>query len=147
MKDLRKMNKDEIANETSIETLRTALTTEERITYRIQIKKQINKLLIIKNGVIDYDVLKKLVDDIPFHNPLFDNKENVSPLMKSIILDRDRTCILCHGTSGNEYLDVHHVIPGTNANQDNLVLLCMSCHEIVHLLLKRKGYRYGIYRE
>lgn len=47
------------------------------------------------------------------------------------VRERDKWCVIC----GEEGQDIHHVVykhHGGKDTEDNLVLLCKSCHEAIH---------------
>lgn len=58
---------------------------------------------------------------------------------KAYVLHRDNhTCQYCSGKSRNQRLEVHHIVFRKNGGSDepeNLITLCKSCHDKVHLHL------------
>lgn len=54
---------------------------------------------------------------------------------------RARKCELC-GNPVEESLEVHHIFPvsqgGTHV-EDNLVVLCASCHKVIHACIDHQG--------
>lgn len=83
--------------------------------------------------------------------PDFDKKEEKEIISKEVRLfinNRDGcACKLCgvegmfgyerYGISGD--LAIHHIIPNGNATPENLITLCKSCHQLVHLMLYKLG--------
>ena len=95
---------------------------------------------IMKEGIIDFEMLKKLLNDVPWYNEK-KKKVNFNEKIRNNILKRDNnTCQLCK--NNKVYLLCHHIIPNGSATDNNLIMLCETCHTLVHTLLKRKGYKY-----
>ena len=71
---------------------------------------------------------------------------------RAFVLHRDKyKCKLCHGKSGDERLEVHHIqyrSQGGSNHLNNLITLCKTCHEKVHSgeakLRKRKKKDYDL---
>lgn len=55
--------------------------------------------------------------------------------VRQAVLDRDNAqCVLC-GTGGENRLQLHHVVyrsQGGAHRPENLVVVCMTCHESIH---------------
>ena len=69
---------------------------------------------------------------------------------KATVLNRDNyTCQHCKGKSKNNKLEVHHIIfrsQGGSDDENNLIVLCKSCHDKLHkglIKLKLKGNKKG----
>lgn len=100
----------------------------------------------------NYDLLLRLVQDVPMDLDRKGVKENTPPDVRKLVNQRDNyACQLCgfEGQFGSVYigrdneLNIHHIIPNGEANLDNLVTLCNQCHRIIHLLLYRtKKWRF-----
>jgi 5-methylcytosine-specific restriction endonuclease McrA len=68
-------------------------------------------------------------------------KETYTMEQREKIKLRDHfTCQLCDHK--NRSLRVHHIDPYGSAADENLITLCASCHDLVHNLLRDKGYKY-----
>jgi hypothetical protein len=101
---------------------------------------------------INWDDLRELVDCVPDD---LDKKLKAIPIPKKVreqIMERDGGfCIVCERTfpygSNNPYLmsegqpnnfkqcNIHHIIPSGSVDPDNLVTLCIHCHQLVHQIL------------
>ena len=109
--------------------------------------------IIIETGTFDPHLLK---------NPVLANQK-VKPWgyqkgrmygfanAKAYVLSRDNyACQCCKAKGKGVRLEVHHVVyrsQGGSDNPDNLITLCVKCHEAVHkekLQLKAKGLRKGL---
>lgn len=108
--------------------------------------------------IMDYELLLRLVNDVPDDLDKTGKKEKLPKKMREEISNRDgMKCQICgrigeYG-SKNPYLygsaaydgklQVHYIIPNGNGTPDNLVLLCKYCHSAVHNLLYSAGkWRY-----
>lgn len=104
----------------------------------------IHKIKMIKFGISGFDL--NLLDRLLNHVPLYEEgkvKESFSNELKEYIYTRDNSeCQLCHNSWKGLYC--HHINPQGKAEEDNLITLCVNCHEIIHRLLKNKGYPYYI---
>lgn len=90
----------------------------------------------------DLNVLDMLLNHVPIY--VEGKKEPYSTEMRDYIYERDNyECRLCY-SSWNGF-HCHHIIPNGSASEDNLITLCLKCHEIVHRLLRNKGYVYNVY--
>lgn len=90
----------------------------------------------------DLSLLDRLLNSVPWYDPLI-IKESFTIEMRDSIYERDdNTCRLCHSFWNG--LICHHIEPQGKATEDNLITLCLKCHEIIHRLLKNKGYPYTI---
>lgn len=93
------------------------------------------------NG-FDLSLIDKLLNSVPWYNPEI-TKEVFTIEMRDLIYERDdNECRLCHSFWNG--LICHHIEPQGKATEDNLITLCLKCHEIIHRLLKNKGYPYTI---
>ena len=116
----------------------------DRIGFHEAVNERISKIekynRVIEKGVIDIHILDKLVNDVPYCDR-DRTKKNFSKDVRVTVLKRDSsTCQLCRDTSTD--LICHHIIPNGPGTSDNLIMLCGSCHVIVHTLLRKKGYKY-----
>jgi hypothetical protein len=50
----------------------------------------------------------------------------------AVLLRDDYTCCGC-GHRALKYMNVHHVSGNTNDSLENLVLLCVACHAVLHI--------------
>lgn len=90
----------------------------------------------------DLNLMYRLLNQVPFYREGV-IKEPISKEMREFIYNRDDyTCQLCYRSWRDVYC--HHIDPQGSANDDNLITLCNACHEIIHRLLKNKGYPYHI---
>jgi len=63
------------------------------------------------------------------------NLECVIPIREKILERDDYRCGLCQGRKGK--LTLHHIDGNKNNNNfDNLIILCWSCHQAIHILKK-----------
>lgn len=70
--------------------------------------------------------------------------------IKAMVLNRDNyTCQCCKGKHKDSKLEVHHIVFRSNGGsdeQDNLIILCHTCHKYLHdgkITLKLSGKRKG----
>ena len=101
--------------------------------------------------MIDYDILLKLTHDVPDGLDRTAKKEPVSKATRDIIQQRDGfKCILCSSVhvryatnpradNYKEGVHIHHILPNGLAVTDNLITLCETCHDLVHLILYIEG--------
>lgn len=96
--------------------------------------------------MISYDKLKEILDAAPICNPeRKKNKGVVKDYMHKKILDRDNyMCVIC---KNKNHIIIHHKDPYGPATLENLVALCLDCHENIHKILRKKGYKYYYIRE
>lgn len=104
--------------------------------------------------IVDYELLMKLINDVPDDLDRSVKKEYLPKKMREEISKRDEMkCQICG--RGGEYgsrnpytygssaydgkLQVHYIIPNGNANAENLIILCKYCHSAVHNLLYSAG--------
>ena len=63
-------------------------------------------------------------------------RHGVPILIKQEIISRDNhICKLCNDLCGEHKTQVHHIVPVSEGGKDehaNLILLCSSCHTMVH---------------
>ena len=90
---------------------------------------------------INSEVLKRLIDDVPYCGDLvsINNNESIRDEDREYVLERENyKCKVCN--QGGRA--IHHIIPRPYGNNDinNLVLLCTKCHRFVHWHLFEKGY-------
>ena len=116
-----------------------------------------------KRAVV-YDMIRRRIKDLKFelygfdlnlldcllnHVPWYEEgktKESFSIEMRDYIYARDNyMCHLCHSSWNG--LICHHIHPQGNITEDNLITLCLKCHEIIHRLLRNRGYPFTIPNE
>jgi 5-methylcytosine-specific restriction endonuclease McrA len=86
----------------------------------------------------DWDRLKSLVDRVSFRIDKNKTKTVIQPQDHLHFESRDKgKCFVCRRVgkycSGKSHL--HHIIPNGDLSDDNIVTLCVNCHQLVHLLL------------
>jgi len=99
----------------------------------------------IKIELYDFDLnlLDRLLNHVPFYQE-GKTKEPISKEMRKFIFERDDyTCRLCYSW---HTIYCHHIGPQGSANEDNLIALCLKCHEVIHRLLRNRGYPYHVPR-
>jgi len=63
-------------------------------------------------------------------------KGDITREMREFILERDRKrCQICNHKS----VLIHRIDPNGGATKENLLVLCSTCHEYVHKILRRNG--------
>lgn len=73
-------------------------------------------------------------------------REFIDPNLKKQVLVRDNYRCWCCKTGGEAFVDVldfHHIVPvylGGKDSKDNAVMLCLTCHRMVHLYQTRDLY-------
>ena len=73
------------------------------------------------------------------HVQKVNEREYIDPAIKKAVMARDKSTCQCCRSGGPSYvdtLDYHHILPvflGGNDSPDNAVMLCLSCHKLVHL--------------
>ena len=73
------------------------------------------------------------------HVQKVNEREFIDPAIKKAVMARDKCTCQCCRSGGPSYvdtLDYHHTLPvflGGNDSADNAVMLCLSCHKMVHL--------------
>ena len=80
--------------------------------------------------MINWKYLQYVVDAAPEKES--GEKEKVTPKIRRRIVKRDVVCKIC---GGSNKLHAHHIRPKGLATDENLALLCKSCHQTVHCLL------------
>lgn len=87
------------------------------------------------------NLLDRLLNHVPFYQE-GKVKEPISKEMRKQIFERDNyTCQLCYSW---HTIYCHHIEPQGSASEDNLVTLCLKCHEVIHRLLRNKKYPYHV---
>ena len=81
--------------------------------------------------------LWSLYDAAP--NASGDSRLKTPPKLRKTIIERDKVCQVCLNAPIKR---VHHIIPHGKSTEENLVGMCINCHEYLHYLLKRKGYKF-----
>jgi len=116
---------------------------KDRNTFYIWTDEIRKKILTEELGIIQCDVLKKLID-IPRYDDTKE-KEEFSESVKEQIMERDNhTYQLCLGARMEPVLNAHHIIPNSSGDINNGIILCSKCHNLVHTLLRELGYKYYI---
>ena len=93
-------------------------------------------------SIYDWGLFERLVEGVPVK--VRDKEKDAFDVeMRDFIRTRDGLkCRVCGYKKIPERLYVHHIVPNGSASEDNLILLCTTCHEFVHLQLRSKGYAY-----
>ena len=110
------------------------------------------KRLVLETGIFDMRLMKNPALASPKVRPWGYQKGTNYGLAntKAKVLWRDRyTCQNCTGKRKNPRLEVHHIVYRSNGGsdtEDNLIVLCQTCHKAVHvgkvilnLIGRRKG--------
>lgn len=127
---------------------RLAPSVEHKIQSHVNIIDKLHKILPIHKVIVEvanFDIQKINSPDIKGKDYQLGEAygfENV----KSYVLFRDNyTCQHCKGKSKDSKLHVHHIVFRSNGGSDtvdNLICLCKSCHDKLHLgkiELNKKG--------
>lgn len=94
------------------------------------------------------ELLLDLINRVPYGLDKKQKPEKLSKELRKEIEERDKMkCRVCglESTWGNKgwgipgKLHCHHIIPNGPATQENLITLCVYCHDVVHLILYRMG--------
>lgn len=73
------------------------------------------------------------------HKQKTGEREYIDPIIKKTVMARDKSTCQCCKRGGEQYVDIldyHHMLPvflGGNDTPENGVMLCVSCHRLVHL--------------
>lgn len=73
------------------------------------------------------------------HKQKTGEREYIDPLIKKTVMARDNSTCQCCLKGGESYvdaLDFHHILPvflGGNDSPENGIMLCLTCHRLVHL--------------
>lgn len=92
------------------------------------------------------------------HKQKSGEREFVDPIIKKTVMTRDKSTCQCCKRGGEQYVDIldyHHILPvflGGEDTPENGMMLCVSCHRLVHLystadLHIDKALLTGIYSE
>ena len=85
-------------------------------------------------------------DSFKPHQQKVGEREYIDPNLKKSVLVRDNYKCWCCKTGGEAFVDVldfHHIVPvflGGKDSKDNAVMLCLTCHRMVHLYQTRDLY-------
>lgn len=85
-------------------------------------------------------------DSFKPHQQKTGEREYIDPNLKKSVLVRDGYKCWCCKTGGEAFVDVldfHHIVPvflGGKDSKDNAVMLCLTCHRMVHLYQTRDLY-------
>ena len=113
-----------------------------------QNRRSIDELVTKRSKYIKIEVygfslnlLDRLLNHVPFYQE-GKTKELISKEMRKQIFERDDyTCQLCNSW---HTIYCHHIDPQGLASEDNLITLCLKCHEVIHRLLRNKKYPYHV---
>lgn len=97
----------------------------------------------LDEGIEDSDLGEMIESDNSIegydpHKQKVGEREYIDPKIKKAVLARDNFTCQCCKRGGEEYIDVldlHHVVPvycGGADSVDNSIMLCLSCHHLVH---------------
>lgn len=79
------------------------------------------------------------IEGFEAHKQKVGEREYIDPIIKKTVMARDNSTCRCCKRGGEQYVDIldfHHVLPvflGGNDSPENGVMLCVSCHRLVHL--------------
>jgi hypothetical protein len=105
------------------------------------------------NRRFDWNLFKSVVDMVPDNLDRSKTKESLQPKDRLHFEMRDMgECYLCgqintYG-SNNKYLSynggyrvsqLHHIIPNGRTTDENIITLCLHCHQLVHQILYLLG--------
>lgn len=85
-------------------------------------------------------------DSFKPHQQKVGEREYIDPNLKKSVLVRDGYRCWCCKTGGEAFVDVldfHHIVPvslGGKDTKENAVMLCLTCHRMVHLYQTRDLY-------
>lgn len=85
-------------------------------------------------------------DSFKPHQQKVGEREYIDPNLKKSVLVRDNYRCWCCKTGGEAFVDVldfHHIVPvqlGGKDTKENAVMLCLTCHRMVHLYQTRDLY-------
>lgn len=88
------------------------------------------------NEMIEED---KNIEGFKPHKQKVGEREYVDPIIKKTVMARDKSTCQCCKRGGEQYVDIldyHHVLPvflGGEDTPENGIMLCVSCHRLVHL--------------
>jgi 5-methylcytosine-specific restriction endonuclease McrA len=111
--------------------------------------------------MINWEHLRYLIDNVPLEFDKTKKRESIPPALREKLMNDDNgVCYVCESEylygSNNPYLmqegekpdmkqcQLHHILPNGESSRENLVTLCIRCHQMVHMLLfidKRWKYR------
>lgn len=98
----------------------------------------------------NWEHLRQLTELLPDDLDKSIKKQLISPNVKTMLENRDKgKCYICNHTfdygSNNPYVhngaktykmsQLHHIIPNGTTEPENIVTLCVHCHQIVHQIL------------
>ena len=94
--------------------------------------------------MIDWEYFRNIVDIVPYGIDRQKKKKYIPPKINQKIRERDKVCKICGmkekiGSDGDSNLHIHHILPNGESTEENLVLLCKSCHQAVHCCLYVSG--------
>jgi 5-methylcytosine-specific restriction endonuclease McrA len=65
-------------------------------------------------------------------------RQGIPTAVRKQVIERDQgKCVVCY-SNGNI---CHHKNPRGESVVDNLVMLCLHCHEYIHWMLRHKGWK------
>lgn len=95
----------------------------------------------------DWDIFKSVIDIVPDNLDRSRKKQILEPRDRLHFEMRDMgKCHVCgqvnrYGYYGNGYRisHLHHIIPNGQATDENIITLCLHCHQAVHQILYLLG--------
>ena len=123
-----------------IKVLKEMRVVEGRTTALRSIDERIRVIKINGGIFIDLEVFDKLVNKVPFGTRYYDRIPIAKTIQEKVFKRDHYTCRMCNGLVSRDTV-CHHIIPSGKATLDNLVTICVVCHDIVHTFLGRKGYK------
>lgn len=138
-------HKDEMSKIMPYTSIRNAMKIKI-IDYEKLRKINSYKIKPCKTRKFDWNCLNFFVNEVPYDLGE-GNKKSFSPADRLHFERRDKgVCAICgqinrYGSSsnGNGISHLHHVIPNGSINDNNVITLCLHCHQVVHLLLYIDG--------
>lgn len=88
------------------------------------------------NEMVEED---KNIEGFKPHKQKVGEREYVDPIIKKTVMTRDKSTCQCCKRGGEQYVDIldyHHILPvflGGADTPENGIMLCVSCHRLVHL--------------
>jgi 5-methylcytosine-specific restriction endonuclease McrA len=95
----------------------------------------------------DWDIFKSVIDMVPNNLDKTKKKQGLEPRDRLHFEMRDMgECHICgqinkYGYYGNGYRvsQLHHIIPNGRTTNENIITLCLHCHQSVHQILYLLG--------
>ena len=127
-----------------------APSVEHKIQSHVNIINRLHKILPINKVIVElanFDMQKINNPDIKGKDYQFGEAYGFENIKSYVLFRDDYTCQHCKGKSKDSKLHVHHIVFRSNGgsnNADNLIVLCKSCHDKLHLgkiELNKKGIK------